>query len=180
MLARSRGADSRGPGAGRRAAGRSGAADLAFDLKAPLVLAHVVDPVALPRPWQALAADFEGERVASAQQRLARLAASVRHPDHHAVVSLGRPADAIAALATEHDAGLVVMGLAGPGDVEPRGPGAIAYRVLRSARVPVLVVPARRSTRSWSLPGNVSDRPAAWDRAFVTDVTAPIHGGWRR
>jgi nucleotide-binding universal stress UspA family protein len=57
------------------------------------------------------------------------------------VVSLGRPAESIAMIAEERQAGLIVMGLASSkGALAPR-PGSIAYRVLSLAKVPVLVVP---------------------------------------
>ena len=52
------------------------AGDLASDIRVPLVLAHVVEPVVVPPRWQALVADFESDRVASGQRMLARLAAS--------------------------------------------------------------------------------------------------------
>ena len=118
------------------------AGDLATDIGVPLVLAHVVEPVVVPPPWQELAADFESERVASGQRMLARLSASFRNTHNDCVVSVGRPADTIASLAVEYGAGLVVMGLANPEDSELRNPGSIAYRVLRIAHVPVVVVPA--------------------------------------
>jgi nucleotide-binding universal stress UspA family protein len=119
------------------------ATDLASDISVPLVFAHVVEPVVVPARWQALGAEFEGERVASGQRMLGSLSASVRHAHSERVVSIGRPADTIAALATEHGVGLVVMGLANAADSELRGPGSIAYRVLRLAHVAVVVVPAR-------------------------------------
>ena len=117
------------------------AADLASDVAAPLVLAHVVEPVLVSPLWEALAADFEDERVASGRRMLARLSASFRDVPTECVVSVGRPAEAIASLAVEHVAGLVVMGLADPGNSEPRAPGPTAYSVLRSAHVAVVVVP---------------------------------------
>jgi nucleotide-binding universal stress UspA family protein len=69
------------------------------------------------------------------------LSASFRDVQIECVVSVGRPAEAIASLAVEHGAGLVVMGLADPGNSEPRAPGSTAYSVLRSAHVAVVVVP---------------------------------------
>jgi universal stress protein A len=117
------------------------AADLASDVAAPLVLAHVVEPVVVSPLWEALVADFEDERVASGRRMLARLSASFRDVQIECVVSVGRPAEAIASLAVEHGAGLVVMGLADPGNSEPRAPGSTAYSVLRSAQVAVVVVP---------------------------------------
>ena len=121
------------------------AADLAFDLGIPLVLAHVVEPVVMPPRWQALAAEFEGDRMASGQRMLARLSASLRDTHNESVVSVGHPADTIASLAGEHGAGLVVMGLANSDDSEPRSPGSIAYRVVRMAHVAVVVVPPATS-----------------------------------
>jgi nucleotide-binding universal stress UspA family protein len=117
------------------------AGDLASDISVPLVLAHVVEPVLVSPLWEALVADFEEERVASGRRMLARLAASFGDTHTDSVVSLGRPADTIASLAVEHEAGLVVMGLANGDDSEPRKPGSIAYRVLRVARAAVVVVP---------------------------------------
>lgn len=117
------------------------AGDLASDLGLPLILVHVVEPVVVPSRWQALVAEFEGDRVASAERRLAALSDRFGATPTTRVVSIGRPADTIASLAVEHGAGLVVMGLANRQDSEPRTPGSIAYRVLRLAHVPVVVVP---------------------------------------
>jgi nucleotide-binding universal stress UspA family protein len=118
------------------------AGDLASDISVPLVLAHVVEPVMVPPRLQELVADFESERVASGQRMLARLSATLRGKHIDCVVSVGRPADTIASLAVEYEAGLVVMGLADAEDSEPRKPGSIAYRVLRTTHVAVVVVPA--------------------------------------
>ena len=118
------------------------AADLASDISVPLVLAHVVEAVVVPPRWQQLVADFESDRVASGQRMLETLSASFPGTHTDCVVSVGRPANTIASLAVEHEAGLVVMGLANTEDSEPRTPGSIAYRVLRIAHVAVVVVPA--------------------------------------
>jgi nucleotide-binding universal stress UspA family protein len=117
------------------------AGDLASDINVPFVLAHVVEPVVVPSPWHALATDFEGDRVASAQRMLTRLSASFRDTHTECVASVGGRADTIASLAVEYGAGLVVMGLANAEDSEPRTPGSIAYRVLRVAHIAVVVVP---------------------------------------
>jgi universal stress protein A len=118
------------------------AADLAAEIGVPLVLAHVVEPVIVPSRWQALTAELEGDRIASAQRMLDRLSASFHNTQAERVVSVGRPADTIASLAVQHGAGLVVMGLANRDDSPSRNPGAIAYRVLRIAHVALVVVPA--------------------------------------
>ena len=130
------------------------AADLASDIGVPLVLAHVVEPVIVPPRWQELVADFESERVASGQRMLARLSASFRDTHTDCVVSVGRPADTIASLAVEYGAGLVVMGLANPEDSEPRKPGSIAYRVLRTR-------PCCGRCRARSAAQAAPDRPAS-------------------
>jgi universal stress protein A len=133
------------------------ATDLASDLGVPLVFAHVVEPVVVPARWRGLAADFDGDREASGQQMLASLAGSFRHTHNECVVSVGRPADTIAALAVERGVGLVVMGLANADDSALLGPGSIAYRVLRLAHVAVVVVPAQgRVSRTAGQPSDAS------------------------
>lgn len=129
------------------------AGGLASDLDVPLVLAHVVEPVAVPPRWRAQAADAEGDRVASGQRRLARFTAGLRATRSEGVVSVGRPADAIVSLAVEHDAGLVVMGLANAEESAGRRPGSIAYRVLRLAHVAVVVVPRDATHAARDRPG---------------------------
>jgi nucleotide-binding universal stress UspA family protein len=135
-------------------------ADLASDIHVPLVLAHVVEPVVVPPRWQALVADFESDRVASGQRMLARLSGSFCDTHTDCVVSVGRPADTIASLAVEYGAGLVVMGLANPEDSEPRNPGSIAYRVLRTAHVAVVVVPHSKAQAA-------PDRPASRHASLI-------------
>jgi nucleotide-binding universal stress UspA family protein len=118
------------------------AADLADDIHASLVLAHVVEPVVVPPWWQLLVAEFEGDRAESGRRMLEQLAAGVRDTPTECVVALGRAADTIASMADERDAILVVLGLTNGEDAEVRRPGSIAYRVLRIAHVAVVVVPA--------------------------------------
>ena len=117
------------------------AGNLAYEIGISLVLAHVVEPVIVPPPWQALVTDFENDRVASGRRMLGRLSATLPNTKNDCVISIGRPAETIASLAVEYGAGLVVMGLANPEDPESRRPGSIAYRVLRTAHVAVVVVP---------------------------------------
>jgi nucleotide-binding universal stress UspA family protein len=118
------------------------AADLARAHNAALVVAHVVSPVTVPERWRAYVKDVEEESISQARTRLERLAASISvglAPD--LVVTMGRPADAIADLARERAAGLIVLGLVGEHHDPGARPGAIAYRVLCLAHAPVLVVP---------------------------------------
>jgi nucleotide-binding universal stress UspA family protein len=117
------------------------AADLARDVAVPLVLAHVVEPVLVSSRWQPLVADFEDERIASGRRLLLGVSERLSATPVDCVVSVGEPADAIASLAVEFGAGLVVMGLANAGGSPLRKPGSTAYSVLRNARLPVVVVP---------------------------------------
>ena len=144
------------------------AADLASDIGVPLVLAHVVEPVVVPPRWQALVADFESDRVSSGQRMLEKLSASFRDTHTDCVVSVGRPADTIASLTAEYEAGLVVMGLANPEDSEPRKPGSIAYRVLRIAHAAVAVVPRSEAQAA-------PDRPASGNALSVAGASRGEH-----
>jgi nucleotide-binding universal stress UspA family protein len=129
---------------GTSAAAIEWAAEVAHDLATSLTLAHVVEPVSVPPQWLSYVAESDEARIREARAKLEQL--SRTHPGAQTadlVVSLGRPADAIASIAEERGAGLIVVGLTGDqGALAPR-PGSIAYRVLCMARVPVLVVPPK-------------------------------------
>jgi nucleotide-binding universal stress UspA family protein len=123
------------------------AALLARQMSAPLVFVHVVQPVAVPPEWRSLIEESEEARVAEAGARLKRVAEQITGGgEHDTIVSSGRPADLIASIAEERGAACIVMGLTGDrGPLAPR-PGSIAYRVLSSTAVPVLVVPPPSKT----------------------------------
>ena len=57
------------------------------------------------------------------------------------IVVLGRPAEMIGSIARDRGMQLIVMGLASDRGIFAARPGSIAYRVLCSTTVPVLVVP---------------------------------------
>jgi nucleotide-binding universal stress UspA family protein len=120
------------------------AADVARDMKVPLVLTHAVSRVIVPPQWQALTAESDEARVTDARAKLAQL--SVQFCGGQAcetIVSVGRPADVIAAVADDREAGLIVMGLTSEGGPGAPRPGSIAYGLLCIARVPVVVVPPK-------------------------------------
>lgn len=123
------------------------AARLADGLSATLTLAHVVESPSVAPQWRSLAEGSGEGRVADARARLQALAdqfCGARGCE--TIVSVGRAADLIASIAEDRRARLIVMGLTGDhGRFSPR-PGAIAYRVLCSTTVPVLVVPAASQT----------------------------------
>lgn len=124
------------------------AAGLARAFSAALTFLHAVEPFVVPAQWHRLVGESDETRVADARDRLNLLVEhnSDPHP-REAIVSLGRPADVIRSVANDRGAQLIVMGLSS--DEGPRAPrpGSIAYRVLSSAAVPVLVVPASPNHR---------------------------------
>ena len=117
------------------------AATFAREYDVPLLLAHVVEPVVVAPQWRTYVQETDERRVAAARERLERFAEQICSGPCEIIVSLGRPDDAIASMAEERHAGLIVMGLGGGSGVLERRPGTIAYRVLCIATSPVLVVP---------------------------------------
>jgi nucleotide-binding universal stress UspA family protein len=118
------------------------AVELAVRWSASLTLAHVVAPLRVPAQWQPLVQESEERRVATARTTLKGLAGQLcgaRGCDD--VVALGHPADMIPSIARERGTQLIVMGLASDRGLFAPRPGSIAYRVLSSSTVPVLVVP---------------------------------------
>lgn len=126
------------------------AADLAQDIRVPLVLCHVVAPVTVPAQFRSYVVEVDEEQARHAQLQLETLSRQFKgRVACETVVPIGRPADMLASIAEERKVGLIVVGLIGhkrPLDA-PR-PGSIAYRVLCLAHVPVLVVPPHASTES--------------------------------
>lgn len=125
------------------------AADLAHEISSPLLLVHVVEPIAVAPQWQPYIEDADQARVADARTQLDKLtkqfAGSV---EWESLVERGRPADSIALIADQRRAGVIVMGLASSQGPLGSRPGSIAYRVLCLAKAPVLVVPPQSVTES--------------------------------
>jgi nucleotide-binding universal stress UspA family protein len=109
-------------------------------LRVPLLLAHVVEPVRSPIPTKQPVPSLELERKTRAEDALAELIATLPrrlHPE--ALTAHGDPAEEIAKIARDRDAGLIVMGLhaSPPG----RHIGSVTYRVLCLAHALVLALP---------------------------------------
>jgi nucleotide-binding universal stress UspA family protein len=118
------------------------ASQLAEESQLPLLVAHIVEPIAVAPQWQSYVEESTEGRVAAAREQLERLALRLcGGRPCEAIVQVGRPEEALTAIAKERGADLIVMGLTGEHDSAPRRPGSIAYGVLRAASVPVLVVP---------------------------------------
>jgi nucleotide-binding universal stress UspA family protein len=122
------------------------AATLARELDAALLLVHIVEPISVPPWWTADMSGLDEERMATARAKLQQLTRQFSvWASCETTVTLGRPVDSIAAVADHRHAGLIVMGLAGGGQLFGARPGSIAYGVLSLATAPVLVVPPRPS-----------------------------------
>jgi nucleotide-binding universal stress UspA family protein len=123
------------------------AARLASALGVPLVLLHVISPASAAARWHDPVEAHAQHRAIDGRQRIEQLARTIEERAAvstgntvEGVVSIGRAADQIAAVALEREVGLIVVGLAG--DVtDGSRPGSTAYRVLSAASVPVLAVP---------------------------------------
>lgn len=97
----------------------------------------------MPPQWLPLVQDSDETRAATARAKLHALAEEIGSQHYEEVVASGRPAEVITSIALDREAQRIVMGLGSEqGAFAPR-PGSIAYRVLSSATLPVLVVPPR-------------------------------------
>lgn len=110
-------------------------------LHVPFIAAHVVEPVRSPLAERLHLPHVELERKTRAEDALDALIATVPRQLHpEALVTYGDPAEEIAKLARDRQAGLIVIGL----HASPlRGPrmGSVTYRVLCLAPALVLALP---------------------------------------
>jgi len=118
------------------------AVDLSVRWSAPLTWVHVLAPLKVPAQWQPLVQESEDARVALARTALKTLAGQLCGTRVcEDLVVLGQPAEMIGSIARDRGTQLIVMGLASERGAFATRPGSIAYRVLCSSTVPVLVVP---------------------------------------
>lgn len=134
-----------------------GAALAARELGTQLLLVHVVEPLSEP-PWLEVDTDRRNlQRSRRALARLSRLNDGIAWAAAECRVAAGKPADAIAKIASDNKAGLVIMTRRrGQGLFGPRQ-GSISYHVLTVANTPVLALP---SDNKW-IRRAVSLRPKA-------------------
>src|SRR3954467_1921092 len=124
-------------------------------LKAPLLLAHVIEPARTMVPGHAYAASVDRERRDRAERRLQefvdappaggpaagpRPAAPPGGASAEGLVAFGDPAEEIAKIAGDRHAGLIVMGLHASATPGTRM-GSVTYRVLSITHGLVLAVP---------------------------------------
>jgi nucleotide-binding universal stress UspA family protein len=110
-------------------------------LHVPLLLLHVVEPVRSMAAARPRLPKIDAERRHRAERALAAASTSlpaVVAPE--ALVAYGEPAEEIAKVAVERDAGLIVMGLHSSPVFGPRM-GSVTYRVLCLAHRLVLAIP---------------------------------------
>lgn len=117
------------------------ARDVAAVLDVPVLLAHVVEPVHFAVSGLPHLPNLEVERRFRAEKSLAELAFSIPpnlRPE--ALVAYGDPAEEIAKVARDRDAGLIVIGLHASTLLGPRM-GSVTYRVLCLTATLVLALP---------------------------------------
>ena len=114
---------------------------LADALSLPLVVVHVIEPVRAILSTHGAPLTVETERRYRAEAELERAAdgfAGSTRPE--ALVAYGEPAEEIAKVASDREAGLIVMGLHSSPVLGPRM-GSVTYRVLCLAHRLVLALP---------------------------------------
>lgn len=114
---------------------------VAEHLRLPLLLLHVIEPVSSMVAAHPRLPKIDAERRHRAERELETAIASVPpvvKPE--ALIAYGEPAEEIAKVATERDAGLIVMGLHSSPLLGPRM-GSVTYRVLCLAHRLVLAIP---------------------------------------
>lgn len=114
---------------------------LAEAMAVPFIVTSVVEPIRSPLAARVHLTGVEIERKARAEDALNELIATVPrrlHPE--ALVAYGDPAEEIAKIARDRQAGLIVIGLHGSPMLGPRM-GSVTYRVLCLAPALVLALP---------------------------------------
>lgn len=125
------------------------AAGLADAVGVPLILLHVIEPVRTPLAARLHLAGIEADRRAVAEEGLQAIAADLPprvHPEP--LLVLGDPAEELAKVVRDRQAGLVVMGLHGSPMLGPRM-GSVTYRMLCLSPTLVLALPPDR-VEAWS------------------------------
>ena len=132
-------------------------------LHVPFIAAHVVEPVRSPLAEKLHLPNLELERKTRAEDALEELLATVPRQLHpEALVAYGDPAEEIAKLARDRQAGLVLIGL----HASPlRGPrmGSVTYRVLCLTPTLVLALPpvAAHAGSGFPVPGSRFEVPGS-------------------
>jgi nucleotide-binding universal stress UspA family protein len=142
---------------------------LAQALDVPLLLAHVVEPSRLRPGVLRRLPNIDVERRARADKALADLAATIPlGVRSEALVTYGDPAEEIAKVARDRNAGLIVIGLHASPLAGPRM-GSVTYRVLcLSPSTLVLALPPAEEAKPHQLVAAVAER-----LSIATTLTQP-------
>ena len=119
------------------------ASGLAEALTLPLILVHVIEPLKTRLAARLHLTGVEADRRAVAEEGLGEIVATMPprlHPE--ALVAYGDPAEELAKVVRDRQAGLVVMGLHGSPLLGPRM-GSVTYRLLCLAPTLVLALPPK-------------------------------------
>jgi nucleotide-binding universal stress UspA family protein len=120
------------------------ARELAEALSLPLILVHVIEPLKSRLAARLHVAGIEADRRAVAEEGLGELLATLPLRLHtEGLVVYGDPAEELAKVARDRQAGLMVMGLHGSPLTGPRM-GSVTYRLLCLAPMLVLALPPKR------------------------------------
>jgi nucleotide-binding universal stress UspA family protein len=135
---------------------------LAESLAVPMILLHVVEPLRSRLAARLHLAGVEADRRAVAEDGLNELLATIPRRVHpEGLVAYGDPAEELAKVARDRQAGLVVMGLHGSPMLGPRM-GSVTYRMLCLASTLVLALPPQRMEAA--VPPSEVEASASGDR----------------
>jgi len=116
-------------------------------LDVPALLTHVVEPLRYPAALEPTIPSINAELRDEADKALAKMASSLPANVKREALSLfGDPAEEIAKIARDRDAGLIVVGLHGSPFLGPRM-GSVTYRVLCLVQSLILAVPPAAGLR---------------------------------
>lgn len=133
-----------------------------FESASSLIFVSVIEP---PPPPPSLAQRFPSPETlvvgagAEAQKKLTELAGKLAPGRSTAEVRVGRPHQEILALAQEKSADVIVVGRQQVGSAGWARVGAIAQRLLRTARIPILVVSGEGPDSPQEILAAVDDSP---------------------
>ena len=117
------------------------ARQIAVILGVPILVVHVIEPVRTMVPGHAYAANVDSERRGQAEQRLQQAVDGLPDdPRIEPLVVFGEPAEEVAKIAADRQAGLIVMGLHASAMPGARM-GSVTYRVLSVTHGLVLALP---------------------------------------
>ena len=142
---------------------------LAEALDVALILAHVIEPVKSRLATRLNPAQVEADRRAIADERMSELMATIPlrlHPE--ALVAYGDPAEELAKVAKDRQAGMIVMGLQGSPLQGPRM-GSVTYRLLCLCPTLVLALPPQQQAVSADKPAGA--RASSADGGATTIVS---------